>query len=637
MNTLIIKDNTLITPETINFTELVKIGNTSVLNETFQSKMVTMLNQEFTDEEQRWYIANLYVYMNYHPTNDFPINLDRVFKMIGFANKGNAMKTIKSNFVVDEDYKVALFHTEKRKNEGGHNKEDIMLNIDTFKNLCMIAKTEKGKAIRKYYVKLENIYNRIIKEEFDEKDKLLENTQQNLIDTQKQLQKVSQLKIKKWYNIEPNESVYAYKNSVSNGNDKDKQEIKIGKAEAGVRNRETAYMIGNRSGDIFYHRKCHNSKLTEKVIHHMLDKHRIHSNKEWFDISEELAIYTIDIVCNFLDNFIDHSDGLLESNLKEYLLSSFEHAKQISLDKTPETPETPETHETPETPETPEIHINEDAEKNKKIIKKTNNITYDNEDLDIIKIKKFIEEHCEISPENKCLKIDMLGAYRLHIKSTNVKTRNKMTTYMTQNFKSERYYVQEYKTVISFYIGIRPKEMKIVQEKKDHLPYYEEFILSECKFGFTHRTTKSIIMTEFNNWLKQTYPTYEVTKDDKIHFESYLSRNFYNYKRIHINGGCNGYYGIQMKHDDSINIGLNFENGIKINKINIHTNKIVEVFKSTTEAAIHLATRAFNIKDFIKSKTIIDNDFLLQYADESKNVVKYDKELFDTIQMIDYA
>jgi hypothetical protein len=43
----------------------------------------------------------------------------KMYKMIGFANKGNAMKTIKSNFTLDEDYKVALFHSEKRKNEGG--------------------------------------------------------------------------------------------------------------------------------------------------------------------------------------------------------------------------------------------------------------------------------------------------------------------------------------------------------------------------------------------------------------------------------------------------------------------------------------------------------------------------------------
>ena len=49
--------------------------------------MITMLNHEFTDDEKHWYIANLYIYMHYHPINDFPINLEDVYKMIGFARE----------------------------------------------------------------------------------------------------------------------------------------------------------------------------------------------------------------------------------------------------------------------------------------------------------------------------------------------------------------------------------------------------------------------------------------------------------------------------------------------------------------------------------------------------------------------
>lgn len=177
MNILIKKNpSELITPETINFTELVRNSNTTLsFSDEYQFNMIKILNEEFTEQESQWYIANLYIYMNYHPTNDYPINLENVFKIIGFANKGNAMKTIKSNFTKDEDYKIMLFHTEKRKNEGGFNKEDIMLNVDTFKNLCMLAKTNKGKEIRKYYVKLENIHNKIIKKELEDQKLLLIN------------------------------------------------------------------------------------------------------------------------------------------------------------------------------------------------------------------------------------------------------------------------------------------------------------------------------------------------------------------------------------------------------------------------------------------------------------------------------
>ena len=93
-----------------------------------------LLNEEFTEEELKLYIANLYMYLNYNSTTDFPINLETVYKMIGFANKGNAMKTIKSNFTKDEDYKTVFFLKEKNLNTkdlGGRPTEDIMLNVDT--------------------------------------------------------------------------------------------------------------------------------------------------------------------------------------------------------------------------------------------------------------------------------------------------------------------------------------------------------------------------------------------------------------------------------------------------------------------------------------------------------------------------
>lgn len=117
MNILIKKKpSELITPETINFTELVRNSNTTLsLSNEYQSNMIKILNEEFTEQQQQWYIANLYIFMHYHPTNDYPINLENVFHMIGFANKGNAMKTIKNNFTVNEDYKMLIIPREKNK------------------------------------------------------------------------------------------------------------------------------------------------------------------------------------------------------------------------------------------------------------------------------------------------------------------------------------------------------------------------------------------------------------------------------------------------------------------------------------------------------------------------------------------
>lgn len=220
--------NQIIKPTTINIQELVNT-NTNGLSINFKSKMVDKLNETFTNDEQKWFILNYYIYMNYHPTNEFPINLEHIFKIIGFAHKKNAKRTLENNFTINEDYKITvllrgkleencapevagkpLVHTnlgdkslllpreqnkkliqkddtklkqKKTIETRGRPDEIIMLNVDTFKNLCMMAKTDKGKEIRKYYVKLENIYNSLINEErLDNEKLLLEQKQINIQD-----------------------------------------------------------------------------------------------------------------------------------------------------------------------------------------------------------------------------------------------------------------------------------------------------------------------------------------------------------------------------------------------------------------------------------------------------------------------
>ena len=191
--------------------------NTSL---NFRSKIVDELNNNFTEDEKKWYIANLYIYLNYHPTNDFPIDLENVYKLIGFTNKKNAKRTLINNFTKDEDYKITteqgqnlacvyddtengnkkpasayaeavnlagenlaapygveddlsfetiLLPREQNKLETrGRKEETILLNVDTFKNMCMITKTQKSKEIRSYYVKLEKIFNKLTNEEIME-------------------------------------------------------------------------------------------------------------------------------------------------------------------------------------------------------------------------------------------------------------------------------------------------------------------------------------------------------------------------------------------------------------------------------------------------------------------------------------
>jgi hypothetical protein len=332
--------NQMIKAETVNYKELV--SKSTKLSLTIQSKLVDKLKNHFNEEEQRLYIANLYMYMNYNSTEEYPINLETVWKFAGYSNKANAKRLLKNNFTKEKDYKIVFIRTdenpkdEKNKDLGGRPEETIMLNINTFKKLCLRANTKEADKIHDYYVKLENIYNEVIKEEMEEQKKLLENTKDQLDKTKLQLEKTTKLVVKKWYDQEPGHTIYGFRSfkpkkiededniEEIETNEDQKEEIDnddslitIGKSK-NIKKRESGYMTHNQTGEMFYIRKCYNCDLAEDVLHHILDKYRVERNKEWFDISEELTIYLIDTVCDFLDKFIGCSEKLQEFKIKEF-------------------------------------------------------------------------------------------------------------------------------------------------------------------------------------------------------------------------------------------------------------------------------------------------------------------------------
>lgn len=78
-----------------------------------KTKLIEKLQSHFSDEEQRLYICNLFLYLNYHPINDFIVNLDNVWKFIGFSNKANAKRLLKHNFKQDIDYKIVFIRSDE--------------------------------------------------------------------------------------------------------------------------------------------------------------------------------------------------------------------------------------------------------------------------------------------------------------------------------------------------------------------------------------------------------------------------------------------------------------------------------------------------------------------------------------------
>ncbi|KAK3290070.1 hypothetical protein CYMTET_2538 [Cymbomonas tetramitiformis] len=94
----------------------------------------------------------------------FPIRFDKAAEWIGFSTKSNAKRHLVENFEEATDFVISSEKMKKKISEvdfrateksRGRDAECIYLTGDCFKALCMTARTEQGKRVRKYYLELE--------------------------------------------------------------------------------------------------------------------------------------------------------------------------------------------------------------------------------------------------------------------------------------------------------------------------------------------------------------------------------------------------------------------------------------------------------------------------------------------------
>ena len=169
----------------VDIVKLIECNPNTKFSGNYQSKLVEKVEKQFNNYEQQMFLASFYCYLNYN-SNDFVIDLDNVWKWLGFTSKWTAKRLIEKLFIINKDYQFLLHPKveqnnnaaqvgeEKKDTRGGHNKEIVMLNINTFKKFCLKAGTKKADEIHNYFIKLEEILQEIMKEESDElKNQLL--------------------------------------------------------------------------------------------------------------------------------------------------------------------------------------------------------------------------------------------------------------------------------------------------------------------------------------------------------------------------------------------------------------------------------------------------------------------------------
>jgi len=372
--------------KTFDIASLVK--NTPLLqlsNINYGSKMIEKLQEKFTNKSQQTFVLNFYGYLNYK-NDEFVIELQNIWKWLGYSRIDNCKVVVIKECIKDAEYRIdknwpsgASLNGEEFILHGGQNKEKILLTIKGFKKLCLKSSTAKSKEIREYYISLEEIMFEMLKEDNEEfqnklllKDREIEN-KLLLKDREIEIKNktIAKLGGKRAFHKEQGQFVYLFK-MFEDQNDK---RFKGGESALTER-RMSDLRAGNPEIHLVYEKACINSKLTEKVIHHVLDKYRIEKNREYFEADLDFLKKVYDKVVEFLD-----LPNYIPIIMPEPTLLIPNPEKQIK--SLPEIPE--------------EVYL------------VNNPVDY----------AKFITDCCEIDPDFYCIKNELYGMHKLWSRCNN--------------------------------------------------------------------------------------------------------------------------------------------------------------------------------------------------------------------------
>ena len=218
----------------LDIVSLIEQNPITKLSGDYHNKLITKIKETFSDSQQQMFVTSFYCYLNCDKKNDFIIDLDNVWKWLGFSQKVRAKELLEKHFKIDIDYQKSLSLAGKQTThtKGGQNKEIFMLNIDTFKKLCLKAGTKKADEVHEYYIKLEETLHEIIQEESNELKLQLENykNEQNILHNQIITNEKDKLLIREKTILQqfPNNTQCIYYGIIDNVSDKNEKLIKFG-------------------------------------------------------------------------------------------------------------------------------------------------------------------------------------------------------------------------------------------------------------------------------------------------------------------------------------------------------------------------------------------------------------------------
>ena len=633
----------------INIVELIENNPITRLSSVYNNKLLNKLKENFTGFEQQLFVSSFYCYLNYDKNMDFIVDLDNVWKWLGFNQKIKAMALLEKHFKRDIDYKNAyaialsvsvqetahlvagtvLTNIDKQEIQlnrqvkqeekwGGQNKQIIMLTVKCFKSLCLKAQTKKASEIHEYYMKMEEVLHKVVEEETDElrlqleqKENIILEKEKTINTTKKEKQKeVEQATIVQF----PVNTECIYFGTIGNTNEAGEKLIKFGHTND----------LATRITD---HRKkydnfilCAAFRVQNKVeienliktypkIKRQIRSIEVNGKNKTEIIAYDSTNFTIDRLSKHIKDIIhsktysiDNFNKLMQRN-EELENENRDLKEHLEKNKSIITKQTLEINEMRERMENQKTSIDNAIIETQSVYQ---NVLLPEDDM-TQKFNEFVQQMCIVRNDVEESSVDMEGQFRIWCKTKPKKeTFHALKHYLDTRFKPGRLSKQDKNQVVNGYIGVKLKEMKYTKKLVDNDA--ETYLFQVCRFSPNGKILNSTLLQEYQRWKKSVNK--ECGDNDMKDLKEYLNSCEYVIKAtVWTDYGSNeGYYGISLRSDECKH-KVTSSTGKKVEKRDNKTNHLLGTWETIAKAAEGEKISAAKMSRSIKAKTIINDDY----------------------------
>ena len=641
---------------TFNIVELIEKNPITKLSQTYNNFLLEKIQENFSTFEQQLFVSSFYCYLNYDKNTDFVVDLDDVWKWLGFTQKAHVKPMIETNFKLNVDYTVSIPEFKKSKQDqqsggsdeeqqsepsepvkpknGGQNKQTIKLTIRCFKLLCLKAQTKKASEIHDYYLSLEDLLLRSIDEQtselraqLEQKNEVISTLNQATITlTQEKKRAIEKTLISQF----PVNTQTIYFGTIDNTNADNEKLIKFGQTND----------LATRVAD--HHKKYNNfilagafrvtnrSEIENNIKSHPKIKRQIRTIEVAGKNKTEIIAYDS---TNFtIDRLTKHIEGIIHARM--YNVENFNRLIQRNQELEAENAKLASDLEQ----KNKAIHDltlanNELREKTAQQSQVLQVVATENEspftqhillpeDEMTQKFKDFVANCCIVRPDVEEESVNIEGRFRLwsHIKPAK-ETFHALKHYMDVMFKPKRI------GRIHGYQGIKLKTVeykKVIANEAENPAQFsvETFIFQCCKFSDTGKILNSTLLKEYQQWKLSVGQT--PTENDMKNLKTYLNAcpNALKACVWSENNSNEGFYGLEITQgfyainknavqEQGANpiIGVQLStSGKKVEKRLVASNQVLKTWNTIAKASESEGFSTAKMSRSVKDKTVF-NDY----------------------------